>query len=256
MHIFYTTLLFYFHKLPTDRLRVMAALFVSSWNKEFYEALEDEKLNQLYSKIAEEGLQENFTQTAYMRYLTACNDDVAKACLAMQENVKWRRKMSVDTLSFDSCPNEVAKRYAIIGEGKVDKFGRPVIYNIIRRHNKYQRDIAEAERFIICNMEQTIRRANPLEEKIAIVMDLNGFGLINMDYELVAFLIRILQEHYRECMFRVFVLDAPWIFSACWVIIKPWLDPRTAQKVIFVKKEELDEFVDRSLFESDLQDTP
>lgn len=232
------------------------AAFAPTWNKEFYEALDDEKLNQLYSMIVEEGLQDNFTLTAYMRYLTACNNDVAEACLGMQENVKWRREKTVDTLSLDSCPNEVAKRYAIIGEDKVDRTGRPVIYNIIRRHNKYQRDIVEAERFIICNMELTTRRTNPLEEKISIVMDLNGFGLINMDYDLVAFLIRVLQEYYRECMFRVFVLDAPWIFSACWVIIKPWLDPRTAQKVIFVKKEELDEFIDMSLFESDLQDTP
>jgi len=224
----------------------------TSWMTEFYPLLEIEKLDELYRMVVEKGISRKFTRTAYMRYLTACNSDVSKACAAMEEHLRWRIEKDVDALSVDLCPNEFSKRFCIVGN--VDRVGRPLIYNIIKRHNKNQRDILEFERFIICNMESSLRASNPLEEKLSIIMDLNGFGLINMDYEMLKLLITILQDNYRECLFRVFVLDAPWIFNACWVIIKPWIDPRTAQKVFFVKQQELEEYVDLSLFSGDLEE--
>lgn len=41
-----------------------------------------------------------------------------------------------------------------------------------------------------------------------------------------------------------YVVNAPFLFWACWAIIRPWLDPVTAAKASFVKKEELVDVID------------
>ena len=35
------------------------------------------------------------------------------------------------------------------------------------------------------------------------------------------------------------MVDAPFVFNACWTVIKPWLDPVTASKVTFLKSKDL-----------------
>ena len=89
-----------------------------------------------------------------------------------------------------------------------------------------------------------------------------------MDYEVVKLLIDILQFNYPETLLTAYVMNAPFLFWACWVqddliliilllniiyhsfflffyfifsqaIIKLWLDPVTAKKVSFIKGHEL-----------------
>jgi hypothetical protein len=38
-------------------------------------------------------------------------------------------------------------------------------------------------------------------------------------------------------------VDAPWIFWACWKIISPWIDPKTAEKIKFITKAELKNYI-------------
>ena len=61
-------------------------------------------------------------------------------------------------------------------------------------------------------------------------------------------MIDTLQDFYPETLDKCLIVDAPWIFRACWVIIKPWLDPVTASKVAFVKTDELINHVDIQLY--------
>ncbi|RYH13138.1 hypothetical protein EON65_36405 [archaeon] len=39
------------------------------------------------------------------------------------------------------------------------------------------------------------------------------------------------QVNYSETLEKLHVVDAPFIFSTCWALIRPWLDPVTAAKV-------------------------
>ncbi len=67
-----------------------------------------------------------------------------------------------------------------------------------------------------------------------------------MNYEVVKILISILQTNYPETLEKVYV-DSPLIFSACWAIIRPWLDPVTQAKVSFVRSSELSNFIEPSV---------
>ena len=44
-----------------------------------------------------------------------------------------------------------------------------------------------------------------------------------LDYEVLKLLINILQYNYPETLESALVVDSPFIFSACWAIIRHWL---------------------------------
>lgn len=64
-----------------------------------------------------------------------------------------------------------------------------------------------------------------------------------MDYPLLKFLISMLQDCYPEFLGQCLVVNAPWIFNTCWALIKVWLDPETAKKVVFVKRNQLPQYM-------------
>ena len=66
----------------------------------------------------------------------------------------------------------------------------------------------------------------------------------NMDFEGTKLLIDLLQKRFPENLGNLHILNAPFIFQACWTIIKPWIDKRTVKKVCFVNTEQLKEYVD------------
>jgi hypothetical protein len=82
----------------------------------------------------------------------------------------------------------------------------------------------------------------PEEERFTVVMDLKSFTLANMDYEAVKILISTLQINYSETLEKLLIVDAPFLFSACWALIRPWLDPVTAAKVQFLRRDQLSEY--------------
>jgi hypothetical protein len=75
-----------------------------------------------------------------------------------------------------------------------------------------------------------------------------------IDYEATKILIDILQTFYPESLHRFIFVNSPWLFSACWSVIKPWLDPVTAAKVIFLKKHELSDHIHPDVVPSDFCD--
>jgi hypothetical protein len=125
-----------------------------------------------------------------------------------------------------------------------DKAGRPVVYIFAQRHDKDNRDISEMKKYIILNLEKALKQTRQDEEKMIIVFDLSGFGLRCMDYEVLKLLIDILGYNYPETLSTAFVVNSPFIFSACWAIIRPWLDPVTAAKAQFIDNKKLLNFID------------
>lgn len=166
----------------------------------------------------------------------------------------WRVENNADNLTADDCPNEIRKRVTVL-HGR-DKFNRPILNTIAGRHNQYNRDIDEMKKFIIYNIEQSQKLANPEDETIAIVFDLTSFTFQCMDYEVIKLLIGILQTHYPETLGQAFIVNAPFIFYACWAIIKPWLDPVTAAKVTFISSAQLSDHVEDALPEIGQPSTP
>ena len=66
------------------------------------------------------------------------------------------------------------------------------------------------------------------------VQDLNGFGMSMWNKKTMGLLKRvsaISQDYYPEMMGKLFVINAPMLFSGIFAIVKNWLDERTKRKI-------------------------
>lgn len=106
--------------------------------------------------------------------------------------------------------------------------------------------MVEIENYIIYSLEAALKQSVPTEHRIIVIFDLSGFSYSCMDYDAVKLLIDILQTQYPEILGVAYVVNAPWVFNACWAIISMWLDPVTKAKVSFVNEKHIREIMDGS----------
>jgi uncharacterized protein YeeX (DUF496 family) len=198
-------------------------------------------VDRLKAQLADEQ-RVRFTDTAYLRFLRGRKHDEEKALKALNRHLEWRDENSVDRIheNIVSFQTELDSQKVMVHG--VDTQGRPSIFIYARRHNKNNRDLEQIRKLIIYTLEDTLKKSRPHEERILICFDLSGFSLSCMDYDAVKLLVEILQFNYPETLEAGIVINAPFIFWACWAIIRPWLDPVTVSKVNFAKKEELPKF--------------
>lgn len=207
---------------------------------------EIEAVNRLKERLVEdfpEGVG-RFTDTAILRFYRGRKQDEEKAFKALQKHIEWRNEYDVDNIA-----NHTDKFQHELHAGKFnveyhDKHGNPTIYVFARKHDKNHRDVEELRLLIIYTLEMILKKGKPEEERMVIAFDLSGFTLACMDYEVLKMLINILQFNYPDTLHVALVINSPFLFSACWAVIRPWLDPVTAAKAMFVKKEQLKDYFD------------
>ena len=74
------------------------------------------------------------------------------------------------------------------------------------------------------------------------MIDYDGFKLKNAPpLSTSKFTLNILQKHYPERMHRIYLCNPPYVFKAFWQIVKPFVDPVTKEKIVFLygKQSEL-----------------
>lgn len=118
-----------------------------------------------------------------------------------------------------------------------DAKGRPVFYIHVKIHNPSQQTFEALRAFTIYCMETGRQFVAPPTDQVCLVFDLTGFGLRNMDWAFVKFLVKAFEAYYPETLGMLAIHKAPWVFSSIWTAIRPLLDPVVASKIIFTKNE-------------------
>lgn len=98
--------------------------------------------------------------------------------------------------------------------------------------------------------EAMLERVMQTHTKMIVIFDMAGWKFWHAKYvSYIHGLVDIAQNQYPERLRRVLMVNAPFIFKGVWAIIRPWLDPKTAAKVVFLTgKEELKpEFADLTI---------
>jgi len=193
----------------------------------------------------------NFTDTTILRFYRGHKGKEESAFGGLQRYIQWRKNEDVDNIENRKKEFQIELDKHKCEVGTYDLNGRPANFVYARRHNKNDRDIHQVRLLTIWALETLRKHTKPEEERFTIAFDLGGFSLQCMDYEAVKQLIQILQSHYPDTLESCYVIDAPFIFSACWAIIKLWIDPVTAQKVQFISRAELAKYFDPSAIPSD-----
>ncbi|KAH9063994.1 CRAL-TRIO domain-containing protein [Lactarius vividus] len=132
-----------------------------------------------------------------------------------------------------------------MGFHKTDRFGRPVNIQSFGAMNakRLYRHITPEEhwRTVLVNVESLLAEVFPAASAAArrpirqalVIIDLKGFGLAQF-WALKSIARRsfeISQSYFPETMGQMLVINAPTSFTAIWSIIKPWLSPRTLDKI-------------------------
>ena len=186
------------------------------------------------------------------RFLRARAFDVEAALAMLREDLAWRDEYGVLELAaqtpkdFCGCePKLLFERLPILAHG-TDKRGRPVVY----KHFGASCKIAELlkhttedllVRFHIWQNERAIRRLAQASEAQGknvetwqIVIDASGWYLGLATGGALGFLRKIAaidSDHYPERLGRLTVVNAPWVLSGTWMMIRSWLDARQQAKI-------------------------
>lgn len=211
---------------------------------------EVEAVDRLRTRLQELNMSHDLDKTTLLRFLRGRKGVEEKALESLRNHIQWRIDNNADGITEESIQKELSSRKGYIG-GK-DHTGKPVVFVFARRHSAYDRDINEIRNFIIYTLERVLKESDPQEQRMLIVFDLAHFTMSCMDYEAVKLLISILQYHYPDTLAAAYIVNEPWIFGACWRIIRGWLDPVTAEKINFVSAEKLKDIMDASIIPEDI----
>ncbi|KAI9707255.1 MAG: hypothetical protein M1836_000215 [Candelina mexicana] len=203
-----------------------------------------------------------------LRFLRARKWDVEKALIMLISTMHWRsQEMHVDDDVIKSGEGGAldSAKHALGGTKKdgehflaqlrigksflhgVDKEGRPMCFVRVRLHRQGEQSEASLERYTVYVIETARLFLTASIDTAAIVFDMTGFSMANMDYAPVKFMIKCFEANYPESLGIIIVHRSPWIFQGIWSIIKGWLDPVVASKVHFTKNiEELEHYVPRN----------
>lgn len=190
------------------------------------------------------------------RFLVGCNGDVDEASQQIMGYMKWLQQTpqygmedGVKAITQEYVQKQVDSGKAVL-LSQLDSGGRPVVLVTARLHDMGapDYDIDELCRFVVFMINSAVEVMGEDMHQACILFDLQGLSMNNMDYGLVKRLIYMLTRFYPERMGVCLLHNAPTMFSACWPIIRPWLNERTASKIKFTKGNEVFQYVPQEAF--------
>jgi len=185
----------------------------------------------------------NPDEATAQRYYRARKEDLAAAVKQYIDAEEFFRQRIPDDM-LDADPLEVLYRATCPHANlNFDTGGRPVYVEHTGRvdMNKVLKYLSPADllhrhmrqqQWAIKRMEDSSKHHGKLIEDQVIIMDMKGLSLWPNTTAMSVFklILGIDQAHYPERLFTTFILNAPWIFSGIWAVVRPWMDDKTKDK--------------------------
>ncbi|KAH8091058.1 CRAL-TRIO domain-containing protein [Cristinia sonorae] len=210
---------------------------------------QERTLEKLREELQTEGyfVAERMGDATLLRYLRARKFDLEKAKAMILASEQWRKDFGVDDIlrTFDFKEAAEVDKYYPQYYHKVDKDGRPIyverlglldvkaLYAVTTKERQLQRLVFEYEKFLSERLPACSKAIGHPVETCCSILDLKGISILDFwrvkDYMSEA--AEIYQNHYPECMGRMFVINAPWGFASIFNLVKGWLDEVTVAKI-------------------------
>ncbi|KAF9563378.1 hypothetical protein CPC08DRAFT_632804 [Agrocybe pediades] len=206
-------------------------------------------LEKLKKELADEGkfVPERMDDASLLRFLRARKFDLVKTKEMLLAAEKWRVDFGVDEIvkNFDFKEKAEVDKYYPQYYHKTDKDGRPLyverlgnldigaLYKVTTQERLLQRLVLEYEKFLTERLPACSAAAGHPVENICTILDLQGVSMSNfyMVKDYLSAASSIGQDRYPETMGKFYIINAPWAFTAVWMVIKPWLDVVTVNKI-------------------------
>lgn len=193
--------------------------------------------------------------TSVLRFLRARKWDIDRALAMMAAACKFRLEKNITDIIFKGedglkdvpgFMNQFRRGISYI-KGNTDKMENPIYFIHVARHFTSAQKHEVLQDYVLLAMENARLLTTAPYEKAVVVFDMAGFGLKNMDWQCVLFLVKCLEAYYPESLQRIYVHGAPWIFKGIWQVLQPMLDPVVRDKIKFSSKaKDLEELIPSS----------
>lgn len=198
-----------------------------------------------------------------LRFLRARQFKLPAAVEMFTKSQEWRKSYGTEKIlqEFDF-PEYLSVRtiYPRIYH-KTDKLGRPVYIERVGQvdvkklwaattpERMLRNHVYEYEKLINYRFSACSAKSGRFFEQSTTILDLQGVNLSSFRdvYSLVTQVSSIGQDYYPELLGKMFIINAPMLFTATWVVIKQMLDERTVKKISIIGssyKSQLLEYID------------
>ncbi|XP_057372015.1 SEC14-like protein 2 [Daphnia carinata] len=184
-----------------------------------------------------------------LRWLIARDFNIAKAETMLRKSLEWRQTNRVDEMIDESELPEVMRKYFAVGHTGVDKYKS---YTVTVRYGAMDMkgillSVKKKNYFMYLTqkLETSIREAKTNPERytlspttiyqVTIILDLAGFSMRHITFkpalDICFEMLQMNETNYPEFLRRVFVINAPKIFSILYSLSKPFMHEKTTSNV-------------------------
>lgn len=174
------------------------------------------------------------------RFLMQHEEQIPEALNMLWETVTWRKENNVNDINENTVNQDFLKDGSMYLHGQ-DIDGKTLLIFKCKMHIKGQKDWEQNKRCIIYWFERAERLNKG--DKITIFFDMAESGLANMDMEYTKYLIGLCKQYYPVFLNYILIFEMPWVMNAAFKIIKSWLPPKAVEKIKFVNKSTLKDYV-------------
>jgi hypothetical protein len=154
--------------------------------------------------------------------------------------LRWRKMEGVSDIKSSDL-NECLKNKGSLYLHNRDKDGKQLLVSDVKKHIKAETKLHDLKKLFLYFLERVDREDS--DGMVTYVLDCGGSSYKNLDLEFVMFLNKALGAYYPYIVNYILVLDMPWLYGATWNIVKGWLSSAAADKIKFVNKKTIDEFI-------------
>jgi len=116
-----------------------------------------------------------------------------------------------------------------------------VVKTLLTEDEIFVRHVRQQE-YMMTRMKKASTKHGKLIEKQVIVFDMKSVSMV-ADFMALRVFRRTLdvdQACYPERLRKMFLINAPFTFTAIWSLVSPWIDPHTANKIKIVGADFID----------------
>ena len=217
-------------------------------------SLEDKQCNVLRQALIRDGYSvDDFTDDKMMkRYYAASKGDMDKALAALKDTIEWRSNENINqysslfsrkqtdemqdlanTIRFENATGKAYVR-GYTHDGHATLVLHPSRENSSAGKDSIKHLVYNLERAIACSQRRSLNTVDSLN----IIICFEGYTMSNApSLATTKETISILQNHYPERLKNCYMVNTPSVFSFLWSIAKPFIDPVTRSKIVFIRGE-------------------
>lgn len=185
-----------------------------------------------------------------LRFLRARKFSIPATHKMFVDCENWRKELGVDALidTFVFEEEEAVRGCYPRYYHNIDKAGRPIyiehvgvidiktLFKVTDEERMTKQHVLSYEKLIRDRMPACSKRAECHIEQCCTILDLKGVSLRQFAnaFGFIKRTSAIAQNYYPEMMGKMYVINAPMMFTSVWGMIKPLLDEVTVKKIVIL----------------------